>query len=245
MDRFVAHCVATAVITAALAAASTVRAESSGAEAAPATTTATTAPAAFTRTPVGPADADRLSGAFPAARVPGVSVPMIPAPAPAGSATAAPSVLVPTVSMPVASPLSPDNPLPAAAGLDTDLASGVSKGAVCADAYQVGPTAYAHWHGEIIFSIKQYYSPSCHARYSYAYPWLQFREQDAAYDVGLAVFDTTHDALDGAVTYVDGIGSPNYWSAPVAVPRGGCTEATAHLFLPDDETDTYSQRFCS
>ena len=114
----------------------------------------------------------------------------------------------------------------------------------CADAYQVGDTVYARWHGEIAFSVKQFYSPSCHSRYSYCFPWLQFRNQHVSYDVVLSVFDVTHDSLDGAATYLDGVGSPDYWSAPVTAPSGTCTEATIHLFLPDDETDTFTLPSC-
>ena len=220
MDRFVAHCVATALITAALAAVSTVRAEPSDAAQAPAAagapgTAAVTTATTTTATAVLPVD-----GQPPAARA---AVP--PA----------------SVSMPIASPLSVAD---TTADPADSAASGISTGAVCADAVQVGPTVYARWHGEIAFSVKQFYSPSCHARYSYAFPWLQFRDLGVSYDIGLSVFDTTHDQLDGAVTYFDGVGSPNYWSAPVAVPRGTCTEATVHLFLPDDETDTYTQKYC-
>ena len=200
MDRFVAHCVATAVITATLAAIPTVLAQPSGAAALPAgpTTGATAAPTpgAATGTPTG------------------TSTPTPPA---------------------TASPTTPIN---------TGGDPATSKGAVCSDAYQVGSTVYAHWHGEIIFSVKQYYSPSCHARYSYGFPWLQFRNQQVSYDVGMSVFDVTHDSLDGGTTYLDGVGSPDYWSAPVTVPAGTCTEATVHLFLPDDETDTFTLPSC-
>jgi hypothetical protein len=193
MDRFVAHCVATAVITA-VAAVPTVLAQPSGAAA--------------------------LS-AGPAAG----NVRTVP------SITILPAAITQTATVQTGTVQTETTPAP-------------GKGAVCADAYQVGQTVYAHWHGEVIFSVKQYYSPSCHARYSYAFPWLQFRNQHVSYDVGLAVFDVTQDSLDGGTTYVNGIGSPNYWSAPVAVPAGDCTEATVHLFLPDDETDAYTQKFC-
>jgi hypothetical protein len=273
MDRFVAHCVATAAITAALAAVSTVRAEPSGAAEARhgarhsaaaraaartgatqpgttqagmtraattqnATTQSATTQSATTQTaavappptsiaaPVSGAATTTLMSATQAAAVPGVSIP---------------AATTPAVSMPVASPLTSEDTtsLPAAAA-----GSGVSKGAVCADAYQVGPTTYAYWHGEIIFSVKQFYSPSCHARYSYGFAWLQFRDQNVPYEVGLAVYDTKRDELDGGAQFEDGIGSPNYWSAPVTVSAGSCTEANVHLFLPDDETDTYTQKVC-
>jgi hypothetical protein len=114
----------------------------------------------------------------------------------------------------------------------------------CPDAYQVGVTAYAHWHGIIAFSVKEFYSPSCHAVYGYAYPWLQFRRLNARYDLGLAVFDVTHDAIDGARTFVGGAGGPDFWSSPVTATAKTCTQGLAHVFFPDTETDTYTTKFC-
>ncbi|HEV2636185.1 MAG TPA: hypothetical protein VGX23_13615 [Actinocrinis sp.] len=220
MDRFVAHCVATAVITAALAAVSTLRAAPSDAVA------------------PGPA-----GGPSAAAWAPAVSGP--PAQAPSTPGAGMPSS-IPTLSLPPESvPMIPSAGRPAvAAPADPGVLAGIAAGQVCADTHQVGVTAYARWHGRIVFSVKQYYSPSCQARYSYAYPWLQFREQDPDYAIGLAVFDTTHDELDGAVTAVDGVGGPDFFSAPVVLPRHTCSEATVHLFLPDDESDTFSEQFC-
>jgi hypothetical protein len=208
MDRFVAHCVATAVITA-IAAVPTVLAQPSGAAALSA----------------GPAAGNVRT-------VPSITI----LPAATVQTTAVQSAAVQTGTIQTGTTQTGTT--------QTGTTPAPGKGAVCADAYQVGQTVYAHWHGEVIFSVKQYYSPSCHARYSYAFPWLQFRNQHVSYDVGLAVFDVTQDSLDGGTTYVNGIGSPNYWSAPVAVPAGDCTEATVHLFLPDDETDAYTQKFC-
>lgn len=207
-----------------------------------AATTQTSAPQAAITAPNPTSVAPPVSGAATttlmpvtqAAAVPGVSAPTVSAPAVSAS-----TVPAPAVSMPVASPLTSED----TTSLATP-ASGISKGAVCADAYQVGPTTYAYWHGEIIFSVKQFYSPSCHARYSYGYAWLQFRDQHVPYEIGLAVYDAKLDELDGGAQFEDGIGSPNYWSAPVTVSPGSCTEANVHLFLPDDETDTYSQKVC-
>jgi hypothetical protein len=217
MDRFVAHCVATAVITAALAAIPTVLAQSSRA--------ATPLAAPFS-TPFSAAASTAASTAAPTA------------------AALTADLTDGSVRNSVDAEIEPSTTfLPDTAAL-ADNQPGPGTGAVCADAYQVGSTVYARWHGEIIFSVKQFYSPSCHARYSYAFPWLQFRNKHVSYDIGLAVFDATHDAIDGGVTYVNGIGSPNYWSAPVNVAPGTCTEATIHLFLPDDESDTYTQKAC-
>lgn len=114
----------------------------------------------------------------------------------------------------------------------------------CPDAFQVGTTSYAHWHGMIAFSVKQFYSPKCHSVYGYAYPWLQFREQKQHYDLGMAVFDLTHDAIVGARTFVNGTGGPDFWSAPFVPTAGTCTQGLAHVFFPDTETDTFTDKFC-
>ena len=114
----------------------------------------------------------------------------------------------------------------------------------CADVRQVGSTSYARWHGIIAFSIKQFYSPVCRAVYGYAFPWLQFRLRNVHYDLGMGVFDATHDAIDGARTFLSGIGGPDFWSSPVSVPTGTCTEGLAHVFYPDTETDTFTPKFC-
>jgi hypothetical protein len=116
--------------------------------------------------------------------------------------------------------------------------------APCPDAYQVGATAYARWHGAIAFSVRQFYSPKCHARFGFAYPWRQFRIKRVSFDVGVGEFDVTHDAIDGAKTFSGGAGGPYFWSSAVSVPAGTCTEGLAHIFFPADETDTFTGKFC-
>ncbi|HEV2347116.1 MAG TPA: hypothetical protein VGS97_23660 [Actinocrinis sp.] len=114
----------------------------------------------------------------------------------------------------------------------------------CADVRQIGGTSYARWHGIIAFSVKQFYSPGCRAVYGYAFPWLQFRRLRVHYDLGMGVFDATHDAIDGARTFLGGAGGPDFWSSPVTVPAGACTEGLAHVFYPDTETDTFTTKVC-
>ncbi|HEU5333425.1 MAG TPA: hypothetical protein VFU73_11680 [Actinocrinis sp.] len=114
----------------------------------------------------------------------------------------------------------------------------------CPDAFQVGPTEYARWHGAVAFSVKQFYSPHCHARFGYAHPWLSFRAAQVNFDLGMADFDLTHDAIDGARTFVAGAGGLDFWSDPVVVPAGTCTQGLAHVFFPDDETDTFTSTYC-
>lgn len=114
----------------------------------------------------------------------------------------------------------------------------------CADAYQIGRTAHLVWDGRIAFSVKQFYSPRCHARYGYAHAWQQFRRLKIHYELGLAVFDATKDAIDGARTYLGAGGGPDFWSAPVRVAPGTCTAGLVHAFLPGTESDAFSGRIC-
>jgi hypothetical protein len=114
----------------------------------------------------------------------------------------------------------------------------------CSDARQVGATAYVRWHGMVAFSVKQFYSPICASLYGYAYPWLQFRNANREYDLGVGVFDTSRDAIDGPRSYQDGRSGPDFWSAPVVATAGTCTQALVHVFFPDAETDTFSDKVC-
>lgn len=132
--------------------------------------------------------------------------------------------------------------MPSSTSSPTALAS--AEPVPCSDAYQVGTTAYARWHGIIAFSVKQFYSPKCHRVYGYAYPWLQFRVRKVHYDVGVAAFDVTHDAIDGARTFLGGAGGPDFWSSPVPVPAGTCSEGLTHVFFADNETDTFTTAWC-
>jgi len=171
-----------------------------------------------------------------------------PAPEPALSSTPTPTPMSTPTSVPTSSP-SPS------ASLTVPVTTGQPKSSPaptpspvqptpCVDARQVGKTVYARWHSLVAFSVKQFYSPTCHAVYGYAFPWLEFRLAKAHYDLGLAVYDVTHDAIDGARTFVGGAGGPDFWSSPVTVPARTCTEGLAHVFFPDTETDTYTAPYC-
>jgi hypothetical protein len=120
----------------------------------------------------------------------------------------------------------------------------------------------------IAFSVREFYSPSCHSYYGYSFAWLQFRRLHVRYDVGMAVYDAGHDAIDGARSYADGTGGPGYWSAavPAAIPaaaavsaatpapvgQNGCVQGEGHYFYyPADapggfeEGDTRSAKVCA
>ena len=122
----------------------------------------------------------------------------------------------------------------------------------CADRYQVGRTEHEFFHGMTAFSVKEFYSPSCHSYYGYSFAWLQFRRLHVRYDVGMAVFDVTHQAIDGARTFIDGAGGPDYWSTPVTVAHGTCVQGEGHYFyFPPNapggfvEGDTQSTEVCA
>ncbi|HWG27320.1 hypothetical protein [Actinospica sp.] len=102
--------------------------------------------------------------------------------------------------------------------------------APCADRHQVGETRHEIYDGITAFSIKEFYSPSCHALYGYSYAWLQFRNLHVRYDVGMAVYDVTHGAIDGARTFIGGIGGPDFWSTPVHLAPKTCYQGEGHYF---------------
>ena len=125
------------------------------------------------------------------------------------------------------------------------------EGGPCADVRQVGQTVHELYHGIVAFSVKEFYSPACHDFYGYSFAWLQFRDLHVRYDVGMAVYDVTHDAIDAARTYIDGAGGPDYWSAPVPAVHGTCYQGEGHYFYypPNSpygfvEGDTQSPKVC-
>ena len=124
-------------------------------------------------------------------------------------------------------------------------------GRPCADLRQVGGTTHARFHGVIAFSVRQYYSATCRSYYGYSFVWQRFRKLHLRYDVGMAVFDQTRDAIEGARTYLGGAGGPAYWSAPVPAVKGECTHGEGHYFYYPansrygfEEGDTVSPKVC-
>lgn len=214
MDRLAAHVVATALLTAALAAVPLALDKPTS----EASTIKTALQTATLSAALAPAASAKVSGA-----------PATPARTVQASTAASGAVSAAASS---ATPSATPTPKPVLVPIP------------CPDAYQVGTTAYARWHGMIAFSVKQFYSPKCHTVYGYAYPWLQFRVQKQPYDLGMAVFDLTHDAIVGARTFVNGTGGPDFWSAPFIPTAGTCTQGLAHVFFPDTESDTFTDKFC-
>ena len=199
------------------------------------------------------------------------TVPVLFADASHAASTSAPAVAAatpsqtsdadPDGSLPALPPLDPapqtPAPLSAPAGPALDDHSPYARlrtagGRPCPDVRQVGHTTHALYRGMIAFSVREYYSPSCHSYYGYSFAWHRFRRLHVRFDVGMAVFDDKRDAIDGARTYVGGEGGPGYWSAAVPADGDGCTQGEGHYFYyPADapggfeEGDTFSTRVCS
>jgi hypothetical protein len=121
----------------------------------------------------------------------------------------------------------------------------------CADRHEVGAPGFELYHGMTAFSVRTYYSASCHSYYGYSFAWLQFRNLHVRYDVGVAVYDAKHDAIEGARTYVGGAGGPVYWSAPIQAAKGECVQAEGHYFYYPasapggfEEGDTRAAKIC-
>jgi hypothetical protein len=113
----------------------------------------------------------------------------------------------------------------------------------CTDVRQIGRTAYVRWHGMTIFSVKQYASPTCGLRFGYAYAWRQFRLRHVPYELGVAVFDSTHDRYLGARQFASG-GGPAFWSTGVTTTRGACTQAIVEVWPPNDDLGAVSTKVC-
>jgi tRNA A-37 threonylcarbamoyl transferase component Bud32 len=98
-----------------------------------------------------------------------------------------------------------------------------------ADAYQVGRSAYGFVGGLKAISVKQYWSPSCHAAMAYVWIWKQYRDKAAVGGGTWSVDLAAHGDQPSARKQEKALGQPlQLWTEPVRV-TGGCTVATATL----------------
>jgi hypothetical protein len=112
----------------------------------------------------------------------------------------------------------------------------------CTDLHQIGQTAYIRWNGMTIFSVRQYASPHCDLRYGEAYAWLQFRQRHIPYELGVALFDDTHNRYLDARQFTPATGT-TFWST-AATPHNTCTQATAEAWPPNEDLAAQSTRVC-
>jgi len=117
----------------------------------------------------------------------------------------------------------------------------------CSDAYQVGSTKVVpDEHGQSAMSIKQYWSPSCHENYAYAYVWQQFRDSHSGswtISVGeIWVHSPGNETNHVSDTAVD-TRQAELWS-PGFAGAGRCTYATAALLYGHYSTDGNTDKRC-
>lgn len=263
MDRLAAHVIATAALTVTLATVPVLFADASHAASTPVPAVSSAATATVNSAVNSTVNTAEDSAEDPAA--PGAAAPAGPTPQASNTVVSIPELGPGTALAPGAQPPSAATaPVVAPAPLPLPHTAHPTwprhlrrfwalpfRPVPCVDARQVGATVHLYYRGMIAFSVKQYYSPSCHAYYGYSFAWLQFRKLHVRYDVGMAVYSDTHDAIDGARTFVGGSGGPSFWSAPVPATKGECTQGEGHYFFYPtnapagfEESDSLSTRFC-
>lgn len=115
---------------------------------------------------------------------------------------------------------------------------------VCADAYQVGKTAYIDRAGAHIASVKQFYSKKCNENYGYLWVWDSFRKTNKEYDVSVAVYSYSQDDIFGGADWVNDSGQ-EYWSDGADTVKD-CTAAIGALRRAGDPLpgQAASQKMC-
>ncbi|GGJ83740.1 hypothetical protein GCM10011583_14230 [Streptomyces camponoticapitis] len=115
---------------------------------------------------------------------------------------------------------------------------------VCADAYQVGKTAYIDRAGAHIASVKQFYSKSCNENYGYLWVWDSFRNVNKDYDVSVAVYSYTKDDYFGGQEWTDH-NAQEFWSLGADTVKD-CTSAVGSLRRAGDPLagQAASQKMC-
>ncbi|MEV6993692.1 hypothetical protein AB0N87_31560 [Streptomyces sp. NPDC093228] len=103
---------------------------------------------------------------------------------------------------------------------------------VCADAYQIGATAYINRAGAHVASVKQFYSPSCKRNYGYVWVWQSFRSKIKDYDVSTGVYSYSRDQIVGQ-DWWNATNGQEFWSLPAATVSE-CTAAIGTLRAPGD-----------
>lgn len=82
---------------------------------------------------------------------------------------------------------------------------------VCADAHQIGATAYVYRGAETIASVKQFYSPSCDENYGYVWAWKSFLDKNITFDLAVGVWSHDRSALVGRKDVFD-THAQEFWS---------------------------------
>jgi hypothetical protein len=242
MDRLAAHVIATAALTVTLATVPVLFADASHAASTPAPSSSPATTASSRQAPDARNEGSEALPALP---------PLAPETEPQAAAAAQAPAAGPASRAAKAGPYGDRGIALRHRGTRSDGQS------PCADRIQVGAPGYELYHGMVAFSVREFYSPSCHSFYGYSFAWLQFRRLHVPYDVGMAVYDAGHDTIVGARSYTGGTGGPGYWSAAVpadqaSAGKGDCVQGEGHYFyypagVPGgfEEGDTLSTKVCA
>ncbi|QKW08577.1 hypothetical protein HUT18_21615 [Streptomyces sp. NA04227] len=119
---------------------------------------------------------------------------------------------------------------PSAAG--NPLSARAQAAGVCADARQIGTTAYIDKGGQHVASVKQFYSSDCNRNYSYVWVWQAYRDKVKDYDVSTAVYSYSDDLRHGERSWVN-TNVAEFWSDPAAT-ASHCTAGVGTLRAPGE-----------
>ncbi|GAA2596153.1 hypothetical protein [Streptomyces axinellae] len=109
---------------------------------------------------------------------------------------------------------------------------------VCNDAYQIGKTGHIKRNGQIIGSVKQFYSKNCHRNYGYLWVWKSFRDKHRDYSTNIAVHDFRTNELVGLRSWSK-THQQEFWSYPADTVRH-CTAARGVIRAPGDSNQNYA-----
>lgn len=115
---------------------------------------------------------------------------------------------------------------------------------VCNDAHQIGKTGYIKRKGQVIASVKQFYSKNCHRNYGYLWVWKSFRDQHPRYAANIAVNNFNSNELVGLRSW-NNTNVQEFWSYPADTVRF-CTAARGSVRAPGDTAQNfaYSSKRC-
>ncbi|NSC21605.1 hypothetical protein FM076_10470 [Streptomyces albus subsp. chlorinus] len=108
----------------------------------------------------------------------------------------------------------------------------------CNDAYQIGSTGHIKRKGQVIASVKQFYSPRCKRNYGYLYVWKSFRQNHKNYATNIAVYDFNTKKLVGLRVW-NRTSAASFWSYPANTVRH-CTAARGAVRAMGDSKQSYA-----
>jgi hypothetical protein len=115
---------------------------------------------------------------------------------------------------------------------------GAQAAGVCNDAYQIGKTGHIKRKGQIIASVKQFYSKNCNRNYGYLWVWKSFHDKFRSYSTNIAVNNFRTNELVGLRSW-SMTHQQEFWSYPADTVRY-CTAARGAVRAPGDQQQNYA-----